>query len=819
MMNCAGVQAAEADGTENGIPAYKIDYQNRKEYHKEYQKRKRANRSEEERKKLSEDQKRKRANRSEEARLKLSEYQLQYRQQKNGKLDGKRDINDSRNANQFNNHRSDNSEQSYIRDSRTINHLNNNLLVNAFENERAGKAHLETQKVQYRQRKNGTGDIKDSRNEYQFNNHRSDIETHSEQSYVRDSRTINHLNNNLLVNALENERAGKALTEIHIRELERRNQDIATQKQKLIHLEAQNQELIHLARCNQEFEYVHNDKRSAEQTHQKQYTKFAQEWGWQMESIFQKIEEMDRRIEHMDRSQNKIIIEQKKEMDHRMDDIIIEQKKEMDHRMDDIIIEQKKEMDRRMDDIIALISEKCEYQLDVSEEVEHRMEHLIANHVEDLIGNHVEHEMDRQMEDLIADHKKEVDRQMEDLFKEMGRRMKDLNAEKGEKNLDMSEEISVRKTNSQRMQLRNNRRRQKPIRKKILYPSSFKIEAEEVKTNIDDMIFDFIEKNLLPFAPFCVPIVPFTNSCRMNYQSPQAMRIFFGRTKEQRKLRQRQWVERPIYGPMGVLKSTGPHPTGGLRVLPFTEEIDNIISAICKEIERRRRKEPNEPTQIMASNFDFNFMEIKIYVGKDVFSDENGKSLMGIDNEPLRNDCNKKVNLHNDLRFDDDANQHKDDTANGSHPTVTYTIGSARELTMVHVTKEREKKPWIKSVGNLNTTFTLDNGSLFILLPEDEIPKEDKNVLHKTKHEVHFSKDGLSFAFVFRSILKFSKFESDTNNWLWKEDIEYKHKVENYLRMVEKKHKKLSKDDRHNKIQKIEDRIRQMIKINRELKK
>ena len=71
------------------------------------------------------------------------------------------------------------------------------------------------------------------------------------------------------MNALENERAGKALTEIHIRELERRNQDIATQKQKLIHLEAQNQELIHLARCNQELEYVHNDKRSAEQINQK----------------------------------------------------------------------------------------------------------------------------------------------------------------------------------------------------------------------------------------------------------------------------------------------------------------------------------------------------------------------------------------------------------------------------------------------------------------------------------------------------------------------------------------------------------------------
>ena len=99
--------------------------------------------------------------------------------------------------------------------------------------------------LQYCQRKNDKHGINKSRNAIQFNNHQSNIQGCIEQSCVRDSRTINHLNNKLLVNVLENERAGKALREIHIRELERQNQDI--------------------------------------ETHQKQYTIFVQEWGWQME--------------------------------------------------------------------------------------------------------------------------------------------------------------------------------------------------------------------------------------------------------------------------------------------------------------------------------------------------------------------------------------------------------------------------------------------------------------------------------------------------------------------------------------------------------
>ena len=43
--------------------------------------------------------------------------------------------------------------------------------------------------------------------------------------------------------------------------------------------------------------------------------------------------------------------------------------------------------------------------------------------MEDLITNHVEQKLNRQMDVLITNHEKDVDRQMDDLFKEIERRM------------------------------------------------------------------------------------------------------------------------------------------------------------------------------------------------------------------------------------------------------------------------------------------------------------------------------------------------------------------------------------------------------------
>ena len=55
---------------------------------------------------------------------------------------------------------------------------------------------------------------------------------------------------------------------------------------------------------------------------------------------------------------------------------------------------------------------------------------------------------------------------------------------------------------------------------------SYKICRNEIKDVIRQKFLTFIEDHLIPFRQFFQPIIPFANSCRMNYQSPQAIRIF-----------------------------------------------------------------------------------------------------------------------------------------------------------------------------------------------------------------------------------------------------------------------------------------------------
>ena len=62
------------------------------------------------------------------------------------------------------------------------------------------------------------------------------------------------------------------------------------------------------------------------------------------------------------------------------------------------------------------------------------------------------------------------------------------------------------------------------------YPAlhSFKIEAKHVDVDLRGKFLNFITDNMVPFKQFFHPIIPSTNSCRMNYQSPQAIRVFYG---------------------------------------------------------------------------------------------------------------------------------------------------------------------------------------------------------------------------------------------------------------------------------------------------
>ena len=66
-----------------------------------------------------------------------------------------------------------------------------------------------------------------------------------------------------------------------------------------------------------------------------------------------------------------------------------------------------------------------------------------------------------------------------------------------------------------------------------------------------------------------------------------------------------------------------------------------------------------------------------------------------------------------------------------------------------------------------NDVLNLDNGSIMMLLPEDETPKEINGMLYKTKHISKFLNDGMSIGFVFCSMKEssVSTFSESTNEW------------------------------------------------------
>ena len=340
----------------------------------------------------------------------------------------------------------------------------------------------------------------------------------------------------------------------------------------------------------------------------------------------------------------------------------------------------------------------------------------------------------------------------------------------------------------------------------------------------NEKIVGFLEKHL-------VPIIPHSNSIRMNYQSPQAMRIFYGRNLEKVRLKEAQCegfvVKRPIYGPLSVMKTTGQHPANGFKVYPFTPELEEIQLKIASDIRRHLPQKRWKNVKL-----DFNFLEIKIYLGGDIFCNDSDAPIMvgsGKLAKPLRTDSNKLVGLHNDLRFSDAGIQDPTDTANGNHPTVTLTIGSERDLTFVRMTKQREKikfKPdteyrtrcsrqvrapkahdgtlktvkktnsqsqlaWKHCPTHGNIVHSLQDGSIFVLLPEDEIPTRLKDTLHKTKHRAEFCQKGVSFAFVFRSVTKASFFSLSTDEWLSHLDKTYTQSVEQHLNRNKRKYQSI----------------------------
>ena len=287
---------------------------------------------------------------------------------------------------------------------------------------------------------------------------------------------------------------------------------------------------------------------------------------------------------------------------------------------------------------------------------------------------------------------------------------------------------------------------------------------------------EYIVNNL---ETYIMPIVPLNNGARSNHQSAQAIRIFFSLFTEAVN-GNNNLERRSIYGPTAVLNTTGMSPDD-FRVYSMTPLLKEITDLFTKIIKLKLGPQ--------YTNIDFNFMEAKLLLGKDMFSDINGNILLDNNEQPLKSNSNKTIGTHNDIKYDDNGKQDEKDTADGSHPIGTYNFGATRKLTFQWMMKNINKnKPIWEKVRVKNKeivkkqelvddccVFDMSDGSIMILVTLDESPLQiNENTLYKTKHRSKFSENGVSIGFVFRRVRSTSLFHKDTHRWAWQDDKQYR---------------------------------------------
>ena len=79
----------------------------------------------------------------------------------------------------------------------------------------------------------------------------------------------------------------------------------------------------------------------------------------------------------------------------------------------------------------------------------------------------------------------------------------------------------------------------------------------------------------------------------MNYQSPQAIRIFYG--KQDDELSTNEYLVRPIYGQFSVLKSTGPNPLNKFIDWSFLIESRELVRLVLTLVK------PNESLLLLKA--------------------------------------------------------------------------------------------------------------------------------------------------------------------------------------------------------------------------
>ena len=193
-------------------------------------------------------------------------------------------------------------------------------------------------------------------------------------------------------------------------------------------------------------------------------------------------------------------------------------------------------------------------------------------------------------------------------------------------------------------------------------------EYKRIKKRLHNNVMKFVkgkinnnfEKNLY----IMIPSSTLKNKPRWSHQSPQALRICFGKDVGS----DRNWKGKSIryaYGPRAVNDSTDMHPKD-YHVHPFDDLIHDIITDLVFVL----RYELGEDFDDFK--FEFNFLEIKMYLGKNIFKNDNNNSvILDNDKNELKLKCYNLVGYHRDLIFGDNVEQCRSDTARPNHQIVT----------------------------------------------------------------------------------------------------------------------------------------------------
>jgi hypothetical protein len=161
----------------------------------------------------------------------------------------------------------------------------------------------------------------------------------------------------------------------------------------------------------------------------------------------------------------------------------------------------------------------------------------------------------------------------------------------------------------------------------------------------------------------------------------------------------------------------------------------------------------------------FNSVTILTYIGNDIIDEINSSSL----------------SMHADQVYSTDGVfSTTKNTQKVNTPVVTVTMGDERTL---HMAKRRVTKPgvWTELDDETNIPFKLNNGSVFVLHPSDEVPKE-RDGAGEAKSQFHHGgvkvTEGLSFAIVFRTVTQKAKIHiADNTRLLTEADNAYLNKA------------------------------------------